>query len=115
MSEQITDLGEIGAVGIGLLRPLILNLNRDDEGSVWDLTGYDQPTLLVWRLRDGATVTPGGNLVISDDATGEVTYTPSQGDAIFSESGYFEARVTVRPGSGDPEPSGLFRFRIGGR
>ncbi len=112
--RTVTYLGYIGAVGIGLLRPLVLTVERDG-GGVWNLTGYDQPTLLVWDLRTGNTVAITGALAITDAVNGEATYTPAVGDPIFGTSGTFEARCTFRPGSGAPEPSGIFRFSIAGR
>lgn len=108
--ETVSDLGEIGTVG-GILRPLVLTVERD--GEVWDLTGYTDPELRVWDLRTKTIVSLDGSATISDAESGEVTYTPGEGDAIHANSGVYEGRVWVTPSDGDdPEPSGLFRFRV---
>ena len=107
---NITNLGEIGAVG-GALTPITLTLERD--GIVWNLTGYTAPELRVWDLRTKTLKALTGSAVITAPETnGEVTYTPGAADPLFSESGIFEARVWVTSG-GKKQPSGLFRFSIG--
>ena len=118
--QTITHLGELGTPG-ELVRPLVFPLNRDD-GTAWDLTGYDQPELRVSDLRTRTALTIAGTVTIEqDDASGTVTgaadrwyvqYEPAAGD--FTTPGPYEARIYVRPGSGAKEPSGLFRFDISG-
>lgn len=110
--DTILDLGEIGTVA-GTLRPIDLTLLRD--GTVWNLTGYDQPEMRVYPLRAEAAITPTGTAtILAPETAGVVRWTPDP--AVFATSGVYEGRVWVRPpDAGAKEPSGRFRFTIGAR
>ena len=111
--QTITDLGEIGSIGGGILRPLDFTMERD--GSVWNLTGYAAPELRVWDARTHTIVAINGTGSIVTPASGIIRYTPGVTDPIYGDSGTFEARWWLDDQSGgDPEPSSLFRFSIGG-
>ncbi len=110
--QTVADLGELGTVG-GILRPLDLTLQRD--GAVWNLTGYTSPQLRIWDVRTHTVVAVTGTLAVQDAANGVVRYSPAVNDPIQAKAGTFEGRCWLNPaGGGDPEPSGLFRFTIGG-
>lgn len=107
--QYVANSREIGAVG-GMLRPWEIRL--DKNGVPWNLTGYTAAELRVWDLRTKATVAVGGVATITNPAAGEVTYTPSVSDPLYASSGQYEGRLWLSLPTGDPEPSGLFRFSI---
>lgn len=109
MVQRVTSLGEIGVAGQGVLRPFDLTLQR--AGAAWNLTGYTDPTIIIWDLRTRTALATPGTVTIEDAAAGTVRWTP--GATVKTLSGTFEARIYATPsGGGDPEPSGLFRYTI---
>jgi len=111
MTDTVTYLGEIGAVG-GTLRPLDLTLQRD--GAAWDLTGYTAAELRVWDILTNTLLVLTGTTTILTAASGIVRYVQGTADPIHAASGVYEARVWCTPsGGGAKEPSARFRFTIG--
>lgn len=108
MTQTVTDLGEVGVAGEGILRPFALTVQRG--GATWNLSAYTSPTIQVWDLATRTAVT-AGSVAIADAANGVVNWTPNA--AVYAASGVYEGRIYAVPsGGGDPEPSGLFRFSI---
>lgn len=112
MTQIISSLGEIGASAPtpSGLTPIDLPLLRD--GATWNLTGYSDEVIDVWDLRTLEPVATPGAVTIQDVENGVVRWTP---DYSAFDSGVYECRIRLSPDNGLTfEPSGVFRFSIGG-
>jgi hypothetical protein len=108
---SLGEIGEIGADGRSILRPLDLPLLRN--GAAWNLTGYTNVAIEVWDQRTRAKIaSPGTVAITAPETAGIVRWTPNA-DAFTT--GAFEARLRLSSDSGTTwQPSGLFRFSIAG-